>query len=119
MDNEPLSLATLGRGAAIERFDDELQRVLNNVIDPNTDLGARKITLTIVLKPNEARDACAVAIGCSAKLGGSKPVGTTVFLGRGKDGAVASEFDPKQLQMELDEQRRQSQATVRPLQANK
>jgi hypothetical protein len=119
MDEETLGLSSLGRGAAIERFDDALQRVLNNVIDPNTDLGARKIVLTVTIKPNDARDQCAVAISCGEKLGGSKPVGTTLFVGRGKDGAVALEHDPKQLQIELDEQRRQNAATVRPLQANR
>lgn len=102
MDNESLSVKDLARGAAIERFDDELQVVLDNVVDPNTGLGAREVTLKVKIKPNENRDRCDVQIICTSKLGASKPVGTVVYVGRGVDGAVASEYDPKQLQMELD-----------------
>ena len=40
MDQEKVSLATVGGGAAIERFDIALQQVINNILDVNTD--ARK-----------------------------------------------------------------------------
>lgn len=116
---EPLSLSELGRGAAVERFDDSFQRVLDNIIDPNTDLSARTITLKVTLKPNDNRDQCEVKISCGEKLAGSKPVGTILFVGRGKDGAVAMEHDPKQLQMELDRDRQASAATLTRLEANR
>ena len=37
MDQEKVSLATVGGGAAIERFDIALQQVVNNILDVNTD----------------------------------------------------------------------------------
>ncbi len=40
-----VSLSTLGRGAAIERFDDEFKRVLENILDPNTADGPRALSL--------------------------------------------------------------------------
>lgn len=115
---EGLSLASLGRGAAIERFDDELQRVLNNIIDPNTSDSVRSVTLKVTFKPNESREQCAVQISCASKLGTSKPVPATIYVGRGKDGAVAIEHDPKQLQIELDEKRQAAAAPVTRLEAN-
>ena len=37
VDQEKVSLATVGGGAAIERFDIALQQVVNNILDVNTD----------------------------------------------------------------------------------
>lgn len=45
-EREIVSLENIGRGAALERFDVELQKVLENVLDPNTKPTAtRKVTL--------------------------------------------------------------------------
>lgn len=44
-----ISLATLNKGAAIELFEQELKRVIENIADPNVEPTAkRKITLTVV-----------------------------------------------------------------------
>ena len=46
----------LGRGAMLERFDYELERIVDNIIDPNTPaVKPRKITLTITFKPDADR----------------------------------------------------------------
>jgi hypothetical protein len=103
MPDDGISLATLGRGAAIERFDDEFQKILENIMDPNMDSSIREITLKVKIKPaSDSRDRCEVAISCSSKRGGTKPFSTTMYVGRGANGAVATEFDQRQMQIDLD-----------------
>jgi len=100
--NNTVSLATLGGGSAIERFDDELRRVLSNIIDPNTTDGAREVTLKVKIKPNEDRDRCDVDVTCSSRICPAKSFSTMMFVGSTPSGAVATEHNPKQLQMDLD-----------------
>lgn len=84
---ESVSLADLGRGAAVEKFAVELERVLENIADPNTDAEAkRKITLTVTFLPNEDRDTVATVIDCGSKLAPPKVHGTVLFVGREKRG---------------------------------
>lgn len=46
----------LGKGAMLERFDYELDRILDNIIDPNTPATKpRKIQMTITFKPDAER----------------------------------------------------------------
>jgi len=54
-----VSLASLCKGAAIERFDDELKKVLENMMDVNTGVGPREIVLKVRLKPNDDRTSAA------------------------------------------------------------
>lgn len=96
---ETVSLATLARGGAIERFDDELRRVIENIMDPNTGSGARSVTLKVVLKPAADKASSTVAISCSSKVQGAEPVGTMMFLGRAQGKAVAMEHNPEQMAM--------------------
>jgi len=89
---ERLSLANLGKGAAVERFDDELQKVLENILDPNTrpDL-VRSVTLTVKIKPNEDRDFANVEIQATSKLAPYDHVPTHIYIGTEKGRAVAVE----------------------------
>lgn len=90
---EPVSLATLANGVAVERFDYELNRVLENIADYNTSATAlREVTLKIKLKPNEERSFSVVDIHVSSKLSPIKPETTSFYI----NGSVASEFNPRQ-----------------------
>ena len=65
--DEKLSLANLGGGAAVEKFDTELQKVLDNIADPNTvENAGREVTLKVKIKPKE-RDYAKVQILCGSK----------------------------------------------------
>lgn len=101
-ENERASLEGLAQGAAIERFNDELQRVLNNIVDPNTADGAREITLKVKIKPNEDRTIADVFVTCSSKVQSAHGVMSRFYIGKERGQAVAFEHDPKQLQFELD-----------------
>jgi hypothetical protein len=99
---EMVSLANLGRGAAIEQFDEEFGRVVENILDPNTiSTAERNITLKVILKPNDNRDFCIVGVACTSKLSPVKTFSTQVFIGRNAKGIMATEHNPQQLKMNL------------------
>ncbi len=93
---ENVSLQNLARGAVVERFDDALRSVLDNIMDPNTTHAAREITLKVKIKPDQNRDFGGVDVTCTTKLAPASPLGTKIFIGRDKTGPVATELDPKQ-----------------------
>jgi hypothetical protein len=95
------SLLTLARGAAIERFDAELQRVLDNIIDPNTsEKQGREITLKVKFKPNETRSATVTEIHCSSKIAPPAPCSTMLWVGKDRGKGVAIEAEsPDQMAM--------------------
>jgi hypothetical protein len=114
-DHEMVSLATLGRGAAIERFDDEFSKILQNILDPNTPPTAeRSITLRVRLKPTENRDFCAVAIECSSKVAGAKPVLTQIFVGWDGRIFMATERNPNQMLLGIPEKEEKSDRSIFP-----
>ena len=93
-----VSLDTLGSGAAMEMFQDELQRVLDNITDVNTDPKAvREVKLTVKIKPDEGREVGAVTISTASKVAPIKSVGTVFFIGKRAGQTVAMERNPKQL----------------------
>jgi hypothetical protein len=70
-----VSLENLGGGAgkdtsaAIELFNAEFQRVLDNIADENTKpTAAREVNLKIKIKPDEDRELCKVEIHANSKL---------------------------------------------------
>jgi hypothetical protein len=99
---EFVSLDTLGRGAAIEMFNRELDAVLENILDPNTKAEAvREVTLKLKLKPAENRKSAEGTISCQSKLAPIQETRTLLFLGKQGAQAVAAERDLRQ--MSLDE----------------
>ena len=63
-----VTLDTLGGGALSELFTAELNRVLANIADPNTDEKAkRSISINVTLKPNRDRDIADVELTGTAK----------------------------------------------------
>lgn len=93
-----VSLDTIGQGAAIELFNDELARVLKNILDLNTKpTVTRRITLTVDIKPDEDRSFGTVQIHTQSKLAPSRGVGTAVYIGLKAGEPVATERDNRQL----------------------
>jgi hypothetical protein len=92
-----LSVATLRRGAAIELVDDALERVLENIHDPNTDPEAmRQINLTLKLKPDRKREMLSIDVSVASKLAQPTSFSGTAFLINTRDGLRAVENDPRQ-----------------------
>ncbi|HEX7330365.1 MAG TPA: hypothetical protein VF290_02630 [Pyrinomonadaceae bacterium] len=98
MSEQFVSLETFGQGAAIELFSDELEKVLNNVLDPNTKATAtREVTLTLKIKPDEDRSFAHTSMEIKSKLAPTKPFGVPVYIGKHAGRAVATERDTRQL----------------------
>lgn len=93
-----VDLTTLKGGAAIELWQREFARVLENIEDPNTEATEeREITLKITFKPEDDREVNGCKILCKAnKLAGPRAIGTTVHIGRRYGALVAVEYDPNQ-----------------------
>jgi len=92
-----VSLATVMGGLAIERFDDELRKVLENIVDPNTPATAkREVTIKVSIKPDRSRDLGQVEIAVSSKLAPAEKCATRVFIAMTKNGPVATEHNPTQ-----------------------
>jgi hypothetical protein len=71
---------TIGAGAAAEKFAAELQAVLENIRDLNTQPDAkRKIVMEWVFEPDEDRERVLVAI--TAVFAATKPSGEVMYVG--------------------------------------
>jgi hypothetical protein len=98
---EPLSFENLGCGAAEEKFEEALKKVLVNILDPNTRANtAREIILRVKIKPSEERTKAEVIIVCDVKLAQDKPFPTTIFIGKNAQGRPeAHEINANQMQL--------------------
>lgn len=86
--DEKISLTNLRDGAAIEMFDFELQRILDNIVDPNTNPKTkREVVLKVSITPDENREIGDIEITCTPKLAGQKSAMAKIIIGRtGKKG---------------------------------
>lgn len=118
-NQENTSLRTMGSGAAIERFDDELLKVLENILDPNTEATeARKITLEVTLKPNSERTTTAVNIVVKSKISPASAYPTVLFIGQDEAGPRAFEYNSQQLTFNDFSQNENANETVTQLRKN-
>src|SRR6185503_3991915 len=93
-----VSLDTIGQGAAVELFNDELSKVLKNIQALNTKPTiTRRITMPVDIKPDEDRSFGTVLIQAQSKLAPSKGVGTAIYIGMKAGSPVATERDNRQL----------------------
>lgn len=78
-------------GALTERFNREMDRVLKNVFDPNTDPKAkRQIQIIIEIKPNEAREMANFKVDIKTKTAPPVTISQTCFLYQDDDGNVTA-----------------------------
>jgi len=97
-------------GALTERFNMEMDRVLKNVFDPNTDHKTkRQITITVEITPNEKRTAAGITVDVKSKIAPPVKLSQTCFLWQDDEGNVtATEITqqiPGQIDMDGNEQR--------------
>ena len=78
-----VNLETFAGGALQEKFDDAMEKVLQNMTDPNTPWkNKRKITVEVTFEQNEDRDDSSVNVSVIPKLAAVKPVETRMAIGR-------------------------------------
>lgn len=84
-----IDLNDFADGALSERFNLELQDIIENIMDPNTDATAkRSMRLDITFKPNPNRDVADVVIEAKKKLAPAVPVGTSIVMGADENGQM-------------------------------
>lgn len=84
-----VDIAKLGGGALGERFNRELQKLANNVMDPNTKAEAvRTVTVSIKIKPNATRQVGDADIEVKSSLAPATGVPTSFVFDYDKDGSA-------------------------------
>ncbi len=83
-----IDLNTFAEGALSERFNNELQRVLENIADPNTDpKKTRKLTVTVAFNADEKRDVIFTSVLAKLSLAPAKQIEAKLLMdfdGKGK-----------------------------------
>jgi len=109
MENIRNSILQMARGAFLERADYEMEKVINNILDPNTKATAkRKITMALELVPDEERSKIHVSVTAKSVLVATNPVTTSLCITNNADGElVVAEIEPQipgQMQLNGQEQ---------------
>lgn len=102
MDYQKVSLQTLNSGAAVELFEEEFRKALENIGDPNTTPEAiREVRVVVKIKPNKDRNSAVTTVQATSKLAPCQPHESFVLFdhdGRGR--VTAYSTDPKQAELE-------------------
>lgn len=84
-----IDLNSFAEGALSERFNIEMQELLRNIADPNTDAKkARKLQLTITLKADESRELANVVVQHKTTLAPARDIETKLVMDYDNDGSV-------------------------------
>lgn len=85
-----IDLNDFADGAVAERFNLELQEILKNIADPDTDPAKkRKLQLNITFEADERRDLADVIIETKTTLAPAVAVGTKLLMGYDENGVIA------------------------------
>ena len=113
-----INIEKFSNGELTQQINREMEAVARNIADPNTEAKtARKITVTITLKPNEQRDFITTSITTTSTL--APTLGAVTALGIRKD-LKSGEIEVGEIgnqipgQMSIDEV--QAQSTAAPVQ---
>lgn len=92
MEREIMTLASLCDGAVQERINHALQKVTENILDPNTDpKKKRDITLKLSFEPNpDDREDVAVDVSVGVKLAPETGLKTQFFLSKDLESGMVS-----------------------------
>lgn len=81
--NIDLPLSNLAQGAIQEKLDYELQKIFDNIHDPNTEAtDKRTVTIKLDFKPDDNRQTVSVDSNFTTKLANVTGVATTVLTGK-------------------------------------
>ena len=102
------SIMRMARGAFEERVDYEMDKVIQNILDPNTKATAkRKITITLTFAPDDYRQQIGMDAQAKTTLAPIQPVRTSLCITKGRDGSLLlAEMTPQvpgQVNMDGDE----------------
>jgi hypothetical protein len=99
LDVATINIGNINEGAAIEAFDLELRKILENIGDLSTPACAtRAVKLEVIFKPHSDRCQVETEFRCTSKLAAIEKHQSKIFVGRTEEGAVvAFDADPRQM----------------------
>ena len=75
------SILEMAHGAILERVDYEMAKILDNILDANTEATAkRRMTLTLTFAPDGERATVAVSATAKTTLAPTNPAVTSLYL---------------------------------------
>lgn len=84
-----VDLNSFANGAMAERFNQELQKVLDNIVDPNTDpKKVRKVTMTVSISSNENRELSDVSVQVKSTMAPAKNIEAKIIMDYDNKGKV-------------------------------
>jgi hypothetical protein len=95
---DDLSISNMQGGNVAARIDLTIEEIVKNCLDPNYDTSARKIKITLEIRPNSRRDEIYIVPKIRPEKGNLILAGAAATIGIDSSGrAVAREFvDPQQ-----------------------
>ena len=89
-----INLSELAGGAVQERFEIELQKIFDNILDPNTSTKTkRKLQLTLTFSTDEGREIALVTVDAKSTLAPANGIATKFLMDRdGRGNAIGAEF---------------------------
>ena len=84
-----INLSKIANTALQEKVDKELEKVLENILDLNTEAKAtRKVTITLTMSTDDERTVVKTGMEVKSNLAPQKGVATTVIVGRDDTGKI-------------------------------
>lgn len=79
---ERASILEMARGAIMEQVDGEISKIVDNIIDPNTEAKKkRQLILTIDFVPSADRTVVGVSASAKCKLQAANSIQTSLYVG--------------------------------------
>lgn len=96
-DAEKVSLVNLDGGLALDLFDEVLEKVIKNCLDPNTKAKAtRSLILEVKITPDKQRERAEVEITAKSRTAAPVALITQFYIGKQDGHYVAYEENPRQ-----------------------
>jgi len=93
MTNQIIDLNKFAKGKLAEQLNDEIQRVIENVADVNTDQSkARKIAITLTFKSDRERKVLNVAVQTKSTLVPAREIDSKIIVNYDNKDITASEL---------------------------
>ena len=115
---QELNLANLGGGAVLEKFADELEKTIENILDPNTEAKVkREVTIKVTISPTDTRTWGEIQIAATSKLAPTKAFVTRAYFGVDNGRHIACEDNPEQLTLDDFKNEQQKVSNLTPKKA--
>jgi len=87
-----ISLENFMNGAIDERMKQELEKIVENIVDPNTGTKARKLSIEFKIVPDKQKKTCNVDFVIKSKLQPADSISTSIIIGKTQNGYDAAEI---------------------------